>query len=233
MGLAHFLTFRGPAEASGELVAWFRDARVPDLADLACVDYVDLYTPSSGDHTDPFVDDRDGPILMVQTGHADLLDVQKFLVSPAFAAASVLGAAGISGLCLTHDVMTQEFFAVGDDEAPRPMEAPLSFVVRYHEPCEDSAVFTGHYRQGHATALAQLPAIRNVLVYARTEWDDPSSVERAEYLLGNEVVFDSLDHLNAALNSPLRHELREHYKSFPGWSGHNTHYAMDRVRIVA
>ena len=126
MVLAHFLTFRGPADASSELVAWFRDVPAPSLAGLACVDYVDLYTPSRGDHTDPFVDDRDGPVLMVQTGHADLSAVQEFLVSPAFAAASDPVATGISGLWLTHDVMTQEYFAVEDDDAPRPMDAPLS-----------------------------------------------------------------------------------------------------------
>ena len=233
MALAHFLTVRGPAAAANQLAAWFRGGPVAALAGLGSVDYVDLYTPSRTNHSDPYVDDRDGPLLMIQTGHADLAAVQAMLASPAFATASDFGASGVPALRLTHDVMTRELFAVDGEDEPRPMSAPLSFVVRYHGPCEDPAMFTEHYRQGHATALTRLPAIRNVLVYARIEWDDPTGIERADYLLGNEVVFDSIEALNTALNSPLRHELREHYKTFPGWSGRNTHYAMDRARHSA
>ncbi|MDA0261919.1 MAG: hypothetical protein O3A21_06975, partial [Proteobacteria bacterium] len=158
--------------------------------------------------------------------------LQSLLSSSALAAAGDLAALPVAGLKLTHDVMTQEFFAVGGDIQPLAMTAPLSFVVRYHGPCEDPIEFTEHYRRGHATALARLPKIRNVLVYARIDWDDPTKIERANYLLGNEVVFDSINALNAALNSPLRHELREHYKTFPGWTGHNTHFAMDRERLA-
>ena len=231
MGLAHFLTFRGPAAASADLAAWFRAGPAPALAGLDSVDYLDLYTPSRTDHSDPYVDDRDAPILMVQTGHADVTALHATLASPALAAASDLNAAPIDDLRLTHDAMAQEFFAIDGDDQPRPMTAPLSFVVRYHGPCGDPVVFTEHYRHGHATALARLPDIRNVLVYARIDWDDPTSIERADYLLGNEVVFDSIDKLNAALNSPLRHELRKHYDTFPDWTGHNTHFAMDRDRF--
>ena len=170
---------------------------------------------------------------MVQTGHPDPAAVQAMLASPAFAAAADLAASGLPDLRATHDVMRQEFFPVAGEAAPRPMSAPLSFVVRYHGPCEDPALFTEHYRQGHATGLARLPGVRNVLVYARTAWDDPTGIARAGYLLGNEVVFDSIDALNAALHSPVRHEMREHVATFPGWSGHNTHYAMDRARLGA
>ena len=232
MALAHFLTVRGPAASADRLAAWFRDGPAAALAGFGGVDYVDLYTPSRADHADPYIEDRDGPILMVQTGHADHAAVRAMLTSPAFAATD-LEASGVPGLRATHDVMNREFFPVAGEDEPRPMSAPLSFVVRYHGPCEDPALFTRHYREGHATGLARLPAVRNVLVYARIGWDDPTGIERADYLLGNEVVFDSIDALNAALNSPVRHEMREHVATFPGWSGHNTHYAMDRARLGA
>ncbi len=231
MGLAHFLTYRGPSSAAGELASWFRDGPAVDLAQLPGVDYLDIYRPSRVDHTDPYVDDRDAPIMIAQTGHQNVSTLEATLSSPALAAAADLGSAPGGDLRLTHDAMAQEFFAVGDDNQPRPMAAPLSFVVRYHGPCEDPAVFTEHYRAGHATALARLPGIRNVLVYARIDWSDPTSIERADYLLGNEVVFDSIEGLNTALNSPMRHELRKHYDTFPDWTGHNTHYAMDRERL--
>ena len=231
MGLAHFLTYQGPAAAAGELATWFREGPAAALMHTPGVDYLDLYTPSRVDHTDPYVDDLDAPILMVQTGHSDEAALQETLSSGALASVADLANTSIADLRLTHDAMTQEFFSVGGDVQPLPMTAPLSFVVRYYGPCGDPAVFTEHYRHGHATALVRLPKIRNVLVYARIEWDDPTNISRADYLLGNEVVFDSIDALNTALNSPLRHELREHYKTFPDWTGHNTHYAMDRERF--
>lgn len=232
MALAHFLTFRGPSAASEDVAGWFRGGPARDLAALEGVDYLDLYTPSQADHNDPYVDDRNAPILMVQTGYADAAALRSTLASRELTAAGDLSAAPIEDLFITHDAMAQEFFDVGSEDQPQLMTAPLSFVVRYHGPCGDPAAFTEHYRHGHATALARLPEIRNVLVYGRIDWDDPTGIERADYLLGNEVVFDSIDKLNAALNSPLRHELREHYKTFPDWTGYNTHFAMDRDRFI-
>ncbi|MHA1569402.1 MAG: hypothetical protein ACTSXZ_08020, partial [Alphaproteobacteria bacterium] len=62
-------------------------------------------------------------------------------------------------------------------------------------------------------------------------WRDPTDIVRADYLLGNEVVFDSLEDLNAALKSEVRHELRADYKTFPRFHGRNTHCAMRRRRL--
>jgi hypothetical protein len=47
----------------------------------------------------------------------------------------------------------------------------------------------------------------------------------------NKVAFDSADALTRALNSPVRHRMREDYKTFPPFTGANTHYAMV-TRIV-
>ena len=45
------------------------------------------------------------------------------------------------------------------------------------------------------------------------------------------ACFDSVDALNAALKSDVRHRLREDYKRFPPFTGRNTHYAMTRTRV--
>jgi len=42
----------------------------------------------------------------------------------------------------------------------------------------------------------------------------------------NKVVFDSAEALTAALNSPVRDEMRADYKQFPSFSGENAHFAM-------
>jgi len=46
------------------------------------------------------------------------------------------------------------------------------------------------------------------------------------FMQRNKVAFDSADALTRALNSPVRHEMRADFKTFPRFSGPNTHYAM-------
>jgi hypothetical protein len=53
----------------------------------------------------------------------------------------------------------------------------------------------------------------------------------ADYMLGNEVVFDHSEDFRAAMASQLRHELRAHFRQFPPFSGRNTHYPMNRRRV--
>ena len=45
-------------------------------------------------------------------------------------------------------------------------------------------------------------------------------------------AFDDIATFNAAMQSPVRLELRQHFHEFPSYSGRNTHFAMDRTRIV-
>ena len=51
-------------------------------------------------------------------------------------------------------------------------------------------------------------------------------------MLGNEVVFDCVEDFNTAMQSPVRHEMREHFHSFPKFSGAVTHFAMLRERLA-
>jgi hypothetical protein len=51
-------------------------------------------------------------------------------------------------------------------------------------------------------------------------------------MVGNEVVFDSPEAFNAAMTSPVRLELRAHFKSFPPFTGKNTHYPMMRRQVL-
>ena len=57
-------------------------------------------------------------------------------------------------------------------------------------------------------------------------------VAAADYMIGNEVAFDSVAAFNVAMQSPVRHELRRHFREFPKFSGRNTHFAMNRVRLA-
>ena len=51
-------------------------------------------------------------------------------------------------------------------------------------------------------------------------------------MIGNEVAFDAIAAFNAAMQSEVRQELRAHYRDFPRFTGLNTHFPMNRTRLV-
>jgi uncharacterized protein (TIGR02118 family) len=123
------------------------------------------------------------------------------------------------------------FYPVGGERSPAEWTAPVSYVVRYHRPAEDERAFVAFYTGSHPPLLGRLPGIRNIMCYLPIAWRDSSGLEHSDYLLGNEVVFDSTEALDAALASPVRDALREDFHRFPPFSGRNTHYAMLRRRL--
>lgn len=108
------------------------------------------------------------------------------------------------------------------------LAAPLSYVVRYRRPAEDEAAFRQFYLDSHPSVQAELPGIRTILCYLPIDDLAVPGKARGDYLIGNEVAFDTVADFNAAMQSPARHELRAHYKSFPPFSGRTSHVLMKR-----
>jgi uncharacterized protein (TIGR02118 family) len=104
--------------------------------------------------------------------------------------------------------------------------------VRYHRPAEDEAAFIVNYVATHPPTLARLPGIRNIMCYFRLDRSNPAGLAKSSYMLGNEVVFDDVAAFNRAMASPVRQELRPHFRAFPPFFGANTHYPMRRRRLV-
>jgi uncharacterized protein (TIGR02118 family) len=127
----------------------------------------------------------------------------------------------------------RHFFPVAGAPNPGPLRAPFSYVVRYHHPAENVAEFVSHYVADHPPILGKLPEIRSVLCYLPVGAGVSGILPPADYMIGNEVAFDSPDAFNAAMASPVRHELRAHFKSFPPFTGKNTHYPMMRRQLAA
>jgi len=230
---AYFLIFTGPAEAGEAFRTWFANGPSPALAGLDGLLAYDLYTPEASH--DPYLDDGPGPLAMAQLYFADLGALEAALASSAFpAAAARCEGTPIDGLTATHEAMEAHFYPVGNETeaSPLPSVPSCSYVVRYHRPAEDEALFVAHYVKHHPPILGEFPNIRNVMCYLPIDWHDPVGVPRADYMLGNEVVFDAVEDLNASLRSDVRHKLRDDYKTFPPFTGRNTHYAMRRERIA-
>ncbi len=226
MPIAHMMTFvaETEAEAVADVQAWFRDSPMSKIPGL---ERLDTYLPESSN--DPYLDDGYGPAIMVQGVYPDPQALRVAFASDAFKA-SIESIPPNSAL--THDAMSMHFYPVEGEQQPAEWTAPVSYVVRYHRPAEDEQAFIDYYVGHHPQMLGRFAGIRNVMCYLPIEWDDPTGLPRADYLLGNEVVFDSLNALNDSLKTPLRDELREDFNNFPPIQGRNTHYAMTRKRVV-
>lgn len=222
---AIFLTF----EASGEPPQRLADAAEaalrrhrPDLSGLVAVD---LFGPHPDGGRVNLFDDPDCPTLMVQMSFAsrDGLD----------AASSAIEGMSTELRCEGHDALWGAFRVVetpvaGADACAR-RTAPLSFMVRYYGPVTDPGAFVSHYVEHHPPILRRFPRIRNVFCYVPVDYDLPGSRPDG-VIVGNEVVFDSVEDLNAALASDVITELRADTAGFPVF-GHNTHHAMFRRTV--
>lgn len=215
-------------KAPAELQAWFASGPRAALARLAGFDHVDVYTPAEGDNADPYNQDVGGPamVLMISFRTRDAL-------AAALADGSLAEAIGEvpAGVAATGAALERRLYPVVGAGAPARLEAPFSYVVRYHRPAEDEATFVDLYLATHPSTQANLPGIRAVLCYLPV--DDAGGagpLPDPDYMVGNEVAFDDMDAFNRAMASPVREQLREHYRHFPKFSGVNTHYPMERKR---
>ena len=213
---------RGP-EARAEARAGARG-----WAGLRGLTTIDIYTPAADGAHDPFNDDGAGPlfIAMVAFSTHDALDAALAGVP---LAAQI--AASPPGLAVTCTAFERHFYPVAGEAKPAPLRAHFSYVVRYHKPAEDEAAFIRNYVDTHPPTLATLPGIRSVVCYFPLPLAAPG-VPPADYIIGNEVAFDSVADFNTAMQSPVRQELRRHFREFPPFSGRNTHFPMDRTRLV-
>jgi uncharacterized protein (TIGR02118 family) len=211
-------TIAEPAAMASALLQW---QALPELETL------DFYTPAAGSAADPYVDDGIAPACLAKLAFPSLEALERAARHPQFK----VGLAHLGKDVLTCTVMRRSDHPVARTDAHAPLSAPFSYVVRYHRPAEDESLFVRHYVETHPALLAQLPGIRNVMCYVPLTWRHPDGVPAADYMLGNEVVFDHNQAFKAAMASPVRHELRAHFRQFPRFSGRSTHYAMDRRRI--
>jgi uncharacterized protein (TIGR02118 family) len=229
MTVVYEIAVRGGADESEAVRRWF-EARPAQLwRKLPQLGGFDAYFPSTQQVADPYVDDGAGPQLLCMLSFSDSDSLRASLTEPDFRL-------GLTGLpphsSITADAMIRTFHSADGETGHQVLEASFSYVVRYHRPAEDERAFVEHYLADHPPLLSKLPKIRSVLCYVPIDWQDPNALGSADYMLGNEVVFDSIEDFNAAMQSAVRHELRAHYRKFPPFSGRNTHCPMMRTRLL-
>jgi hypothetical protein len=217
----------GPADAARTTLDW-HDGAAADWRRRPGLISHDLYV-GAGDAKDPLVDDGPGPLLIAMLSFADAPALADAITGGALTAPLSRLPAGVHA---AGEAMECRHYPVAGAAAAAELRAPFSYVVRYHRPAEDEAAFIANYVATHPSTLARLPAIRNIMCYFPLDLPNPPGLAKSHYLLGNEVVFDDVAAFNRAMASPVRQELRAHFRAFPPFSGANTHYPMLRSRVV-
>jgi len=102
----------------------------------------------------------------------------------------------------------------------------VSYFVRYEGRCDGNAALVEYYRKTHAAILKRFPGIRKLVLHVPIEWSDPFPVRKGNFVLLAQMIFDSEDQLQAALQSPARKEARDDFFNFPAFHGEVFHQAM-------
>jgi uncharacterized protein (TIGR02118 family) len=131
----------------------------------------------------------------------------------------------ISGAEVAQQAMLTRRFPVPDPTFPVP-EPHCTYLVSYEGEAEDANVWLAYYIAHHPPIMARFPGIREIEICTRIDSCGFLPFRRVNYLQRNKVVFDSPEALTAALNSPVRHEMRADFKKFPPYTGANTHFPM-------
>jgi uncharacterized protein (TIGR02118 family) len=220
---------RAGADQADTARGWYENEAIRAWSSLPGLTAFDLYVPVAGRPKDPMVNDGSGPLFLMMFEFSGLAALDQAARSQNFAAPLSTLPAGVT---LSADAMERRFYPVSREAAAMPLSAPFSYSVRYHRPAEDEARFVNFYLTNHPPLLARLPDVRNVICYLPVHGISLAGLPSADYMLGNEVVFDTIEAFNAAMASEQRRALRADFARFPRFIGPNTHYPMNRTRLV-
>lgn len=229
MSIAYFLHVDGPAGAEEKLQAWADGVFGPALHHSAPGVRIEAYAPQTV--ADPYLGCESGKLLVVQADFATRAALEAAMANTALADA-LTALPGNGDFQLATEAFRVRHFPLLDGSSP-PRRAPVSFVVRYYSPIAQAQAFRDHYFAHHPPIMAHFPRIRNILCYSPIDWRDANRTLPTDSFLGNEIVFDSIADLNAALAADARHELRADYAHFPPHEGATSHHAMYRRVLFA
>jgi hypothetical protein len=180
---------------------------------------------TSSNASDPYVKDEGPPDLVLQLYFATLPDLEAATSQPSLQGLGDI--ATLAGAGIAQQIMAVRSFAVPEPAFGNPAGAPYcTYLVSYEGEAQDINAWLRHYLEHHTGHMARLPGIRELEVYTRVDAVSRLPWPRLNAMQRNKVAFDSPDALTKALHSPVRHEMRADFHSFPPFTGPNYHYAM-------
>jgi hypothetical protein len=215
----------------------FRFGDAPSAAESARLDGLIGATPglvralahSPASTTDPYVKDGPPPSLVLQLYFAELPELEAAVGRAGHLAVltSDQEFPALAGAEIGQQAMLVRPFAVPEPAfKSAPGEPYCTYLVSYEGEADDLNAWHAHYLEKHTVHMATFPGIRELEIYTRLDWVSALPWQRVNFMQRNKTVFDSRDALQAALHSPVRHEMRADFKTFPRFTGPNNHFAM-------
>jgi uncharacterized protein (TIGR02118 family) len=220
MEVCWFATFRGLGEVDiGGMEKIL--AATPGLSKAL------IFTPATT--SDPYLNDGPSPSLALHLYFPGITAMEAALAPEGYLQALARPGmlAGIEQADVTQQAMLARVFPVDDPQFRTPAGAlPCSYLVSYEGRAEDLNVWLSYYIAHHPPIMRRFPGIREIEIDTRIDWCGFLPWSRVDYMQRNKVVFDTEAALTAALNSPVRHEMRADFHRFPPFDGANTHFPM-------
>ncbi len=191
-----------------------------------------IHAPSST--SDPYLDDGPPPQLALQVYFHDIAALEAATTADGhlrgLAAPGALPS--LVGARVTQQAMLVRRYPVPDAifRTP-PGELPCTYLVAYEGEADDLVAWLTFYIADHPPIMARFPGIRQIEIYTCIDWCGGLPWPRVQHMQRNKVVFDSPAALTAALNSPVRHEMRESFARFPPFTGPITHFPMATTMV--
>jgi uncharacterized protein (TIGR02118 family) len=181
--------------------------------------------------SDPFLKGEAPPLLVAQLYFLEIDALEKAAnrTGPLQALASANDFPSLSATQATQQAMVARIFSA---TGARSTPSACTYLVGYEGPAERTEVWLSHYLESHVPLMTRLPGVREIEVYTRLDWCGFLPWRRVEYMQRNKVVFDDATALAAALNSPIRREMRACYESFPPFSGRTPHHAFATRTVI-
>lgn len=185
-----------------------------------------IFTPEVAE--DLFNHDGTSPPLGLQLHFTDLPTLEAAVAPGGHLQSLKSILTSLDGAKVTQQVMLVRPFPVDDAVLKTPEGTlPCSYVVHYPGPAADVNLWLTHYIAGHAPIMRKFPGIRSIEILSRVDWcGGIEGIERVAHLQRNRILFDSAAALQAALQSPVRHEMRADFHTLPAFEGGNYHYPM-------
>ncbi len=199
------------------LTALLRD--VPGMTEAV------VFTPATA--RDQYTDDGASPPLGLQLHFPRLEDLEAACAPDGALQRLAAALPSLTGSEATAQAFWRRTWEVPDPQVRTAEGAlPCSFVVHYPGPAEDDNAWHAHYMHGHPPLFQRLPGIRGIEILTPVDWVSHLPHRKVRHLQRNRVTFDSPEALTEALQSPVRHELRADFHTFPLFEGGNYHYPM-------
>ncbi len=227
--IAYFLTFTG---AAGHLAAPDRARLVDVIRGTPRLARAQVFTPDTAH--DPYLDDGPSPALMLECYFPDIEALEAVLAKDghfaALASADLLPS--LAGARVTQQAMIARSFPVPEPGfRGEPGRPPCTYVVTYEGAADDLNAWLSYYLAHHPAIMARFPGIRAIEICTRIDWCSALPWTRVDSMQRNSVAFDDAEALNAALNSPVRNEMRADFHNFPPFSGRASHYPMATLTV--